>query len=288
MKSRKGCCRLLLLLCGGLILGVLTGCSRYFDEQTYTTYFDPNFAPDGRIVAFKLVEVTAKDGPFSGIRNTVKVVYSIIIMNQDGSDEKEIVSGFQFKQAQVSPSMNYLAIHDNSQITVFRMNGETIRKLGPESGVTTFDWSPDEKYLAVIGGDYAIRIYDPFTGELIRKISKSIAYHLTWKYKEKIAFWNDTGNAFILPTDQGFVQTSENVLPLGYSKNENYLYSLKGGFYRIDLNSFQGYQTYEYLHDGKSIEAISPDGTKFLMSANTSGAGIYIKNADGTGLRELR
>ena len=103
-----------------------------------------------------------------------------------------------------------------------------------------------------------------------------------------MAFSDVDGASFVLPSGQGYVKTSIRAVPLGYHRNGNFLYSQKGGLFEIDVNLLQGRQVYQYEHDGKNIEAISPDGTKFLMSANTSGAGIYIKNSDGSGLAELR
>lgn len=269
------------VLLAGLL--ALTGCSPV--EKSRTTYWYPNWTPDGKIVSSKEVEYYKSGAPFSG-DTTTKVEDSVVEMSSDGSNERTICNGVFGWILQVSPSKNYLAASIAGSMWVVDYNtGQKLTWKNFGGDIFSFDWSPDETKLAISGPNVSdnIEIYDRNLNLVKTLIPGG---ELAWKFNSRIAFHGNEGITLYDITNDTVATTNISVNPDTYDITGRYLYDIGGGAYRFDTQSMTGTQQSIYSND-LTRKHFSPIGDKACGSLQADG-GICVLNIDGTGKVKIR
>ncbi|MFH1319817.1 MAG: hypothetical protein ABII90_04080 [Bacteroidota bacterium] len=149
-----------------LIIALLSaGCSENTSSTTGqiwtdTSYYYPNWMPDGRVVANRVDTTYQRTYSFfEGETNVIiDVEYYIVTMEADGSDEENLIqlSGFADKIS-CSPVGEKIAWLAEGEITVSDYHGNISATL---EYATEFDWSPSgDKIVYQISQDNIINLY---------------------------------------------------------------------------------------------------------------------------------
>ena len=300
---------------GLFLLGVamLAGCG----GPTVSSYYNPAWTYDGKILAIRQSS-GGNSTLLSGGGDPGSL--SWVIMNEDGSGEKEIkrLGDGQFFQASASPSGNYIALVWGAVVDIYTYPGfdfiRTIDPLGSAPGgnnIYDFDWAPGDQKM-VIRDDFGAYVYS-VDGVRLSTLAnlRTLSF---WRYTTNIYGDKKEGAGL---DDYPYIELTENdqivrkVFTAAYFPYEPfpggvYYYSFYKKFRLSDFSLVEEYPTLNervksngssYRLVPRPINPVNPTEVIYAGPAtNTSyggvdGArygGIILINLDGTSERKLR
>ncbi|MBI5699338.1 hypothetical protein HZC35_03385 [Candidatus Saganbacteria bacterium] len=303
MKGKIGLALLGLIILLG-VLGLVGGCgARIVDVVTYS---DPNWTPEGKIYAKKVVAryVDEWQGLWLGGMKQIKEseTTSYQIMDIDGNNEQALSypyypyyspKGTYVCYVDTTSTFHIIRRSDNTQLYSFQPTTEAISEI---------DWGPNEDKLVFLK---AQRYYSghlgvvDITGANLFDILAEAASP-TWKYNAKVAFENGTlGNlTFLDVSSQTLETTSINYGNIGanlqYYNSGDYLFAAdREKFYKISVadKSIIQNSTHNLLASNPNIALaemrLSPNSQNIVGGMAEEG-GIWIINVDGSGFNKIR
>jgi Tol biopolymer transport system component len=226
MKGRN----LLRFLGLGIAVLVVGGCGEISHESS--SYYFPNWMPDGRIIACK--EFSQTTSSFWGPAPSELKYYITAITIDDNFNvikEENMFESFG-REITCSPTGELIGYVDG-EIYITDYKGNNIRKItSTNDAVKYFDWSPDATKIAYSANNnlYIINI-DGTNNNQIATSAEAVA----WRVGEKIVFVRYMGTDYSRIATVNSDRTSEEVTPLiggDPQKNETNIY-YRG---REDLN----------------------------------------------------
>jgi len=227
--------------------------------------FDPDWSPDGTKIIFR----TDRNGkePFTSFESG-----EIYVMNSDGSDQinltKNLANDGWPKWSPNGTQIVFASYRDgrsNSEIYIMNADGSGVSQLTNTPGSNNEDvsWSPDGKKIAFKSyrdGDWEIYVMNS-DGTAQNRLTRSPG-------EDSWPSWSPNGTqlAFLSQRDS----SGDLGLPAIYVMNQD-------GLGQKPLTSPEGF----------SGPAWSPDGTKIVFFSVRNGPGIYVMNADGSGIIKI-
>lgn len=300
MKTTPSLASLALAL---LVLGMMMGgCGKAIYEVV--EYYNPNWLPDGRIIATKSVEKYEWEGSIPGFATSKKYFDALYIasMKDDGSDEQEIYGG-ENKNISIitaSPLGNYIGYKGGQYINIISADGtRDIKTIDCGETVSSFDWSPDETRIT-----YSLEnSKDLYVINIINDIKAKIATSaesVAWRVGELIAFVKYGGIDYSKLATIYANGTSEAVLSLiGQDAQKDNAKLYYRGRKDIGVEGTNAVRSANLDGSGdaliisnyeRSTMKLSFDNSKIVGGDldQRSIKGIWVVNIDGTGLKKLR
>ena len=286
-----------------LILGlalIFTGCS----TSVSVNYYNPNWLPDGRIIAVK-----QQVGSVQELVNPGKITFVngwIVVMDIDGKNEKALFEcNNSFFKPLVSPDGTKIASGDG----IFDMTGKLLDSVPSDNGrfMNIVDWSPDSKKVVLWCGEYNESQKYIYTYDLtIKKLSYlTEGYEPAWNNEVGIVYVADKVNLSIM-SDEGKKIIDNNNIAIHWPRllaDGKTIFGIAGAFKFFDLNTSKlisrvplpqrrqpvpnlgwvpGTPTFsmeiDYFYNAK----LSPD-KKYIVSTDHNRAGVYVTSVE-TGL----
>ena len=296
---------------GVMSLVVMAGCS----ATTSSTYYNPAWTYDGKILAVR--QTTQSNSTlFSGGGDPGST--SLVIMNKDGSDEREIrkFGVGKFFQASASPSGNYVALIWGAVVDIYTYPGfqfiRTLDTRDTQSGgnnINEFDWAPGDQKM-VIRDDFGAYVYN-IDGTRLHTLT-NLRVLSFWRYTTNI--YGDKKEGATLD-DYPYIELSENdeivrkVFTSAYFPHEvfpggEFYYTAYRKYRLSDFSLVEEYPTLsakvsrDHTDNGahrlvpRPINPVNPNeviysGNGTFYSGATYG-GIVVINLDGSNERILR
>jgi hypothetical protein len=273
-----------------VMVGGLAGCgeSRY----DVVSYYNPNWLPNGRIMAVKSVTKHRTEGwPGYGRDVTYSQADYIVSMNDDGSDEREIYGGENQSIGKIvaSPLGNYIGYQVGQSISIITADGtQEVKTIDCGEAVNSFDWSPDEAKLAFSGDVSRDLCVLNVSGELKIKIV-SPAYVVSWRMGDKLVYEGITQVYSINQDGTGsFEVIGSGATPQKIGTSEVvYMDNL----FKLHRISIDGLSDSVLFSDYKMASLnLSFNSTKIVGGDLDQGiiGGVWVVNIDGTNLKKLR
>jgi len=290
---------LILVVLFAISIIMIGGCG---STSTSYFYYYPDWTPDGRILATKSTRVTSSgSGMFGGSGQTVTSTYSLVIMDDDGTNETEIKGIGNGGRTAASPLGNYYAytVIGTNYIYVVDTSGTQISQIDCGGEILSLDWAPDETKLI-----YLIKQSDTYNsyavdigGSSSTIVASDLALsNVAWRKGNKILCYGDIGSDWGLRvlSDDGYSAIISNANAKGddinvLQTNTSEAVYRWAGIYKINITSSTA--SPELLIDRNDLWNIkvSPSGQKIIATGdNASGSEIWIINIDGTGLTQLK
>lgn len=293
----------------GVAAVLLVGCS----GTSSSTYYNPAWTHDGKILAIR--QTTQSNSTlFSGGGDPGST--SLVIMNSDGSGEKEVrrLGVGQFFRPSASPGGNYVAFVWPAVVDIYTYPAfDFIRRIIPprseNSGLYEFDWAPGDQKMILRdkGGAYVYNI----DGVLLKTLT-NLRVLSFWRYTTNI--YGDKKEGATLD-DYPYIELSENdeivrkVFTNAYFPHEvfpggEYYYTAYRKYRLSDFSLVEEYPTLSakvsqgnpfnvsYRLVPNPINPVNP--TEVIYSGpgtfydGADYGGITLINLDGSNERELR
>lgn len=275
-----------------LITGMNGGCGETNYESS--TYYYPNWMPDGRIICYK---VTSKWSTAIWGRKELGDTYYITAMNSDGSNEQNLfeVSADGVKEITCSPTGELIAYitTPDSKIATINYSGTNKTILSGITGVSYLDWSPDATKIVYSANRklYVVNV-DGSNNTQIATSAEAVA----WRVGEKIAFVTYTGTqsaltVSVMNTDGTNIKYLKTFAsdPQILTGTDEVIYSGLGNEVRkVKLDGNEDVLLFSSYD--KATLKLSFDNTKIVGGDLDQSwiKGIYTVNIDGTGAKRLR
>ncbi|MGE4169708.1 MAG: TolB family protein [Candidatus Margulisiibacteriota bacterium] len=167
---------------------VLSGCGGKTTTSDY--YYNPAWTADGKILATRERIETVTQGGLGGGSNSQIKKNHWVIMNADGSGEREILGlGYEeYMRANASPSGNYVVTVGGIGLEVWSYPGfqkvSDIEIPRNDGVIREFDWSPDETKIVVRTESGGAKLYTR-DGAFVSALN-SLGLVQCWKYAPNI------------------------------------------------------------------------------------------------------
>lgn len=236
---------------------------------------------------------------FQSDRDTDPFTFELFVMNEDGSDVRQLTSNGNFYIGDISSNGTKILYTNFSEDGLFKMSadGSEQEKLISDVDIGVGSWSPDESQIVFSSyrdGDYELYIADE-DGSNIEQITDNI-------YGDDSADWSPNGDKIVFrsrPDDDfdlysintdgtGLTQLTSAPQHVGAARwshnGEKLVFTRQGDIYTINAD---GSNEQLVLDDSQNLfdPSWSPDDSKIIYKRKPDQGGdeIYIINADGSG-----
>lgn len=227
-----------------------------------------SWSPVGNRILYRLRSPNASDGSANGPYN------GLVTLNADGTDVRtypSILAGYEFVLMPTwSPDGQWIAFGDNACLCVINLDGTGLREIvaGPVNG-GNFDvrWSPDGTHLAFVGGGVGTAGKGLWVvGVDGAGLTLAAPGEPSWMI---LAGWASAGGEDVLVFDRD-------------DPGQEYR-----GMYTVHPDGSGERELIRGQVQTDMLAAISPDRRRiaFTWIRLTGGAGLYLINADGSGLQ---
>ena len=254
----------------------LSGCT----QSVSVNYYNPNWLPDGRIIAVK-----ESVGSVQELVNPAKVTFVnafLVAMDIDGKNEKALF--------ECDPVFTPIPSPDGTKIAgidvILNMKGEKIDKLPSVEGkfLLITDWSPDSKKVVcwakpTVGVYHEIYTYDLTTKKLSYLTE---GYEPAWNNEIGIVYLN---NEICVVDEAGLTKNILNqfIHDPKIVNNGQTILGLKGRYKFFDLKTKTLTKEVQLEKDQPVLGFhLSPNG-KYIISTDDHGVGVYLTEVE-TGL----
>jgi len=278
-------------LCLGLLFltaVVVGGCAE--SRYSITSYYYPDWTPDGKIICEKKVDNYRSGGGYPSFGSGASLTstnYYITTMDTQGSQETNLkeINGLGYIATSVLG--NYIAYVDGNYIKIVSMSGNDINSINTGAAIENVDWSPDESRL-VYGSNIDIN-----TDKVI-VINRDGTNNITLA-NGRTPKWASAGDVIVFSSDSGKIDfynlnsnSTAEINNIGFHfcwfKDATRILYSNSGIWRIDVN---GSNNVQLIFSNHSTPKISPDGSK-ILAGNILDPGIWIFNIDGTGENKIK
>jgi len=252
-----------------ILLSVLTGCT----QSVSVNYYNPNWLPDGRIIAVK-----ESVGSVQELVNPGKVVFVnafLVAMDIDGKNETPLFECHPAFTPIPSPDGTKIA----SSTYIRDLSGQIIEKIPSKDGTRSMDivdWSPDSKKVLCWAYEMNqpakyIYTYDLTTKEL-RYLTEGV--EPAWNNEVGITYRDDWFSV-IDPINGKIITRNINLVDARLLPDNKTIFGLKGAFefYNIEtsmlINKFHKNNNYKFNF------RLSPN-QKYIVSTTINGNGVYL------------
>ena len=254
----------------------LSGCT----QSVSVNYYNPNWLPDGRIIAVK-----ESVGSVQELVNPAKVTFVnafLVAMDIDGKNETPL---FEFSALTLPvPSPDGLKIADSTNI--YNMKGEIIERVPTINNrvLRIVDWSPDSRKVVLRGGEVNESPKYIYTYDLTTKELKYLTegYEPAWNNEVGIVF-RKKGFKIISDTDNQITTKNFNLVDARILPDNKTVFGLIGNNYEFyDLQSANLLRAIPKDNDHKYNFRLSPN-QKYILSTDSNGVDVYLTEVE-TGL----
>ena len=240
---------------------------------------------------------------FQSDRNADPFTYELFVMNEDGSDVRQLTSNGNFYPGDISSNGTKILYTNFSEDGLFKMSadGSEQEKLISDADIGLGSWSPDESQIVFSSyrdGDYELYIADE-DGSNIRQLTENSYddYSPVWSPdKNSIVFVSrpgDDSDLYSINADgTGLTQLTfapQNVGNARWSHDgQKLVFARNGDIFTINAD---GSNEQLVLDDSQNLfyPYFSPDDSKIVYERNMGSQGgyeLYIINVDGSGKPE--
>lgn len=226
----------------------VSGCALFPNRVTATSYYNPSWLPNGKIICTKFVNTYEQNLMWGGSKDISKDYY-ITTMNEDGSGEQDVKNVTSINtyivngEIATSPDGAYIAVAANSKIEVFDSNFNHYKSISPSGYPEHLDFSPTSEGYKIVytnsSNELRLTDIDGSVDTLITTEAESVA----WRVGDKIVYsFADTESSKVYAIKQD-----------GSNKNVVSTIGLKPQTTIDDYIVYKGY--------GNQIEKINIDGS---------------------------
>src|SRR3989339_554936 len=176
----------------------VSGCALFPNCVTATSYYNPSWLPNGKIICTKFVNTYEQNLMWGGSKDISKDYY-ITTMNEDGSGEQDVKNVTSINtyivngEIATSPDGAYIAVAANSKIEVFDSNFNHYKSISPSGYPEHLDFSPTSEGYKIVytnsSNELRLTDIDGSVDALITTEAESVA----WRVGDKIVFVTSTG-----------------------------------------------------------------------------------------------
>src|SRR3989339_521581 len=226
----------------------VSGCALFPNRVTATSYYNPSWLPNGKIICTKFVNTYEQNLMWGGSKDISKDYY-ITTMNEDGSGEQDVKNVTSINtyivngEIATSPDGAYIAVAANSKIEVFDSNFNHYKSISPSGYPEHLDFFPTSEGYKIVytnsSNELRLTDIDGSVDALITTEAESVA----WRVGDKIVYsFADTESSKVYAIKQD-----------GSNKNVVSTIGLKPQTTIDDYIVYKGY--------GNQIEKINIDGS---------------------------
>lgn len=298
-KMKRSMVLIGLLMVAGMLM---TGCGETsFDE---TSYFNPNWTPEGKIYARKVVSHYKNEwqGLFFGGQKKIKTGEDTYYVTMDTGGNNEELLAYPY-YPYFSPKGTYVAYVDSTSTfhVINRSNSTEVFSFQPTTeAIAELDWGPNEDKLVYrpTGADHLFVI--GIDGNNKVEIGGIDAVEIAWRVTDKIVFFNRVDSVYYLAFAASDATSLETTSLRGsaigsypnYYSNSNFVFSYGSNkLYKINVTT--NTINLETSHQISSLTTKTPINTKLspnnlMIAGGFSQGGIWIINIDGSGFKEIK
>ena len=276
------------------------GCSG--DIVTTRAYFNPNWTPDGMIIAGKWTRTVETNTLLGGVSDQTIVKenkYEVVKFDVSGNNETVLFDAGNLGgdvYITMSPNGSYVTVGSD----LYTSGGTFVAEIVSQS-VESLDWSADSSKI-VFDTSASTSIYDIFTATANSIISD--CYFVSWRVSDNIVCEDfDTSvsltrlklvdvNGNILSSSTigspqylgypQYVPSSSYAIATGSSSNDGYVYSLP---------DFSQVSTFSFNEERADRWHVSPDGTKITFGKVGTQplrfSGVWVMDINGENLARI-
>src|SRR3989339_169564 len=228
----------------------VSGCALFPNRVTATSYYNPSWLPNGKIICTKFVNTYEQNLMWGGSKDISKDYY-ITTMNEDGSGEQDVKNVTSINtyivngEIATSPDGAYIAVAANSKIEVFDSNFNHYKSISPSGYPEHLDFSPTSEGYKIVytNSSNELRLTD-IDGSVDALITTE-AENVAWRSGDKIVYEFNSGGYTYLGRISIDGLSVENFSEYGvyYPQvsmfDSNIIYGIASTAYRkIDVSSF--------------------------------------------------
>ena|SRR3989339_141297 len=171
----------------------VSGCALFPNRVTATSYYNPSWLPNGKIICTKFVNTYEQNLMWGGSKDISKDYY-ITTMNEDGSGEQDVKNVTSINtyivngEIATSPDGAYIAVAANSKIEVFDSNFNHYKSISPSGYPEHLDFSPTSEGYKIVytNSSNELRLTD-IDGSVDALITTE-AENVAWRVGEDIIY----------------------------------------------------------------------------------------------------
>ena len=255
----------------------LSGCT----QSVSVNYYNPNWLPDGRIIAVK-----ESVGSVQELVNPAKVTFVnafLVAMDIDGKNEKALFECSALMVPIPSPDGTKIA----SSIFIRDLTGKLLETIPSKDGTRSMDivdWSPDSKKVLCAAYESNETPKYIYTYDLTTKVLKYLAegYEPAWNNEVGIVYLN---NGICTVDEVGLTKNilNQHIHDPKIVNNGQSILGLKGRYKFFDIKTKTLTKEVHLEKDQPVLGFhLSPDG-KYIVSTDDHGVGVYLTEVE-TGL----
>src|SRR3989339_1341311 len=171
----------------------VSGCALFPNCVTATSYYNPSWLPNGKIICTKFVNTYEQNLMWGGSKDISKDYY-ITTMNEDGSGEQDVKNVTSINtyivngEIATSPDGAYIAVATGTNIEVFDSNFNHYKSISPSGYPEHLDFSPTSEGYKIVytNSSKELRLTD-IDGSVDTLITTE-AESVSWRVGDKIVY----------------------------------------------------------------------------------------------------
>src|SRR3989339_1331043 len=245
----------------------VSGCALFPNRVTATSYYNPSWLPNGKIICTKFVNTYEQNLMWGGSKDISKDYY-ITTMNEDGSGEQDVKNVTSINtyivngEIATSPDGAYIAVAANSKIEVFDSNFNHYKSISPSGYPEHLDFSPTSEGYKIVytNSSNELRLTD-IDGSVDALITTE-AENVAWRVGGKIVYDGSWVNAITSSGEEHTVIIESSWEPQKKQANIVYYRGI-GGIYSIKIDGSENTKIIDNYDSLRTLR-LSFDNTKIV------------------------